>query len=105
MIDKFKEISNPIIFICRPIPVFDNKWHIDGEVVKNEILPMVDTLGKSNDITVIDLFTPFKDLEELVPDKIHPNAHGAALLAAIISRHLLLEYNTILQNKFNNENK
>ena len=105
MIDTFRAVSNPVFFICKPIPVFRNKWRIDSLVVQNEILPLVDSIGNKNDITVIDLFTVFEDLEELAPDGIHPNAHGAAILAGTISRHLLIEYNTILQNKLRNENK
>lgn len=105
MIDTFRSVSNPIIFLCQPVPVFESRWSIDSAVVVSEIIPAVHELGQQNNLTVIDLQTPFIGREDLFPDRIHPNGHGAAWMAGIIGRHLLLDYNTILQNKLSNERR
>lgn len=105
MIDTFRAVSNPVIFLCQPVPVFESRWSIDSAVVVNEVIPAVEELGQRNNLTVIDLQTPFLGREDLFPDRIHPNGHGAAWMAGIIGRYLLVDYSTILQNKRSNERK
>ena len=105
MIDTLQSVSNPVIFLCQPVPVFGKRWSIDSLVVVDEIVPVVNELGQRNDLTVIDLQSPFMDRKDLFPDLIHPNGHGAAWMAGIIGRYLLLDYNSILQNKLRNERK
>jgi len=97
MIDTFRIVSNPIIYVCQPVPAFEKRWSIDSLVVAEEVVPMVEKIGKENNLTVINLFDPFLDKELLFPDKIHPNGHGAALMAGIISKYLLKDYSKILE--------
>jgi len=98
MIDTLLATSNPVIFLCKPVPAYEVNFDIRGEVVENELLPVIERLAGRNGISCIDLFTPFEKLEVLFPDKIHPNAHGAALMAGIISRSLLEAQQDILLN-------
>ncbi len=99
MIDTLLATSNPVIFLCKPVPSYEVNFDISGEVVENELLPVIERLAGRNSMPCIDLFTPFEKLEVLFPDKIHPNAHGAALMAGIISRSLLEAQSDILLNK------
>ena len=99
MIDRLLENSNPVIFLCKPVPAYEVNFDIRGEVVENELVPVVERLAGRNNLTCIDLFTPFENLEMLFPDKIHPNGHGAALMAGIIAPHLIKNQQSILLQK------
>ncbi|MEL7118983.1 MAG: GDSL-type esterase/lipase family protein [Bacteroidota bacterium] len=105
MIDTFTQVSNPMIFVCRPVPAFGNQWNIDSLVIVDEVIPQIEAVAQSNDLQVIDLFNPFQNHKALFPDLIHPNGHGAALMAGIISKYLLKSYTQILENKINNHHK
>ena len=81
-IKSFQKLpSEPEIFISYPIPAFETKWGISGEVVKNEVLPAIDKIARKRKVEIIDLYTPFVGKEALTYDSIHPNEEGAALLA------------------------
>lgn len=85
MIDTFKNLSSkPKIYICLPVPVVENRWSISKDTVHNQVLPLVKQIAKDNNVDLIDLFTPFMGKYELLPDKIHPDARGAKLMAEII---------------------
>ncbi|MEM6377788.1 MAG: GDSL-type esterase/lipase family protein [Bacteroidota bacterium] len=104
MVDTFKSVGHPMIFVCRPVPAFGNSWTISSAVVANEIVPIIDEIGKENSLQVIDLFTPFRSKKDLFPDLIHPNGHGAALMAGIIARDLMKNYTAIVEQKIFNSN-
>lgn len=88
-IESFKELpSKPAVFICYPIPVFEDKWGISEGVVKKEILPLIREIAFVAQIKSIDLYTPFLGQAHLTYDGIHPNEEGAALLAKEIYQAL-----------------
>ena len=83
LIKSFKKLpSKPKIYICNPIPVFDDKWGINEAALRDEIIPMIKKIARKRRVEVIDLYTPFISKENLTYDAIHPNVEGAALLAA-----------------------
>jgi acyl-CoA thioesterase I len=82
MISIFRSLKSvKKIYICLPIPAFAMKWEINPVVVRDEVLPMVQLVGKNANVDVIDLFYDFLDKESMVPDKIHPDAQGAKIMA------------------------
>lgn len=87
LIDTFMTITpQPKIYLCCPVPVFaPHRFRIDGEVVTNEVLPIIKSLADKNSLPIIDLYTPFLGKGELLPDGVHPKAEGAAILAGIIA--------------------
>jgi len=87
LIDTFMTITpQPQIYLCLPVPVFEHsKFKIDGQVVRNEVIPIIKTLAEANHLPLIDLNTPFIGKGNLVPDGVHPEAEGAALIAATIA--------------------
>lgn len=101
MIDTFKTGSHSVVFVCLPLPAFNNSWTINNSVIQGEILPIIVQIAHENEISVIDLYHPFEDKKDLLPDSIHPNAHGAALMAGIIARHLLTNQYKIMEAKMN----
>ncbi len=89
MIHLFQNLSShPKIYICREVPVFQDRWGISAAVVNAEIDPMKKKLAKKERIPMIDLYTPLKKDTVLFSDGIHPNGGGARIMAAVIAKAL-----------------
>jgi lysophospholipase L1-like esterase len=85
LIDHFASLpSKPTIWACLPVPVYQTRWGINEKTVKGEIIPIVLQVARAKKAKVIDLYTALSGKPELFPDKIHPNAAGAALMAKTI---------------------
>jgi acyl-CoA thioesterase-1 len=81
-VKSFKKLpSSPQVYLCYPIPVYEEKWGINDPVVKNEVIPAVKKIARKTKVKTIDLYTPFIGKGSLTYDNIHPNDEGAALLA------------------------
>jgi len=86
MIDAFRSLpSKPQIYVCLPIPAFPARWGITDEVINRDVIPAVRGIAKATGAKLIDLNSPFKGKAELVPDKIHPNAAGATIIAESVA--------------------
>jgi acyl-CoA thioesterase-1 len=89
LIKSFKRLpAKPKIYICKPIPVFEEKWGITESVVKNEILPALQKIARRSRVELIDLYTPMLGKASLTYDGVHPNDAGAALIAQEVYRVL-----------------
>lgn len=85
MIETFRELkSEPEVRICLPVPVFGTRWGINEATVTGEIIPRIKEVAEATGVPIIDLYAPFEGKPELVPDKIHPNAAGATLIAETV---------------------
>jgi acyl-CoA thioesterase-1 len=90
LIDSFRILpSQPQVWLCKPVPAFRENFAIRPEVIRDEILPLVEQIGQEMNAPVIDLFTALSDATALFPDGIHPNAEGAGLMAQTIAPFLL----------------
>jgi len=90
MIDTFRSLpSRPQVWICKPVPAFYVNFSIRPEVIRDEILPLIDRIAREKNAPVIDLYTALQDSGKLFPDGIHPNAEGAGLMAQTIAPFLL----------------
>ena len=90
LIDAFAELpSQPLIFIWLPTPIFSSPYGHNNNVVKNEIIPLMQQLPAQREVHLIDLYTPFEDKAHLFPDGIHPNIEGAGLIAEIIAEAIV----------------
>ncbi len=90
LIDTFLTIQpQPQIYLCYPVPVFEHsKFKINGTVVANEVIPIIKSLAEENNLPLIDLYKPFIGQDEIVPDGVHPEEEGAALIAEIIAKQI-----------------
>ena len=78
-------LPNPRILICTPPPVFNNgAFGINPGIVATNISPLIRQLGTNLDLQVIDLQRLLAGHSEWFPDNVHPNAQGAAVMAAIV---------------------
>lgn len=72
------------IFVCTPIPVFREAWGITETIVQDEIVPTVKEIAATEKLNLIDLNAAMNDKGELVPDGVHPDEGGAAVIARTV---------------------
>lgn len=86
MVDHFQGLpSKPKVFLCLPVPAYATQWGINEAGIKEMVFPAVQQVAKDKGCPVIDLHTALSDKPEMFPDKIHPNAAGAAVLAKTVA--------------------
>jgi hypothetical protein len=84
LIDTFRVRNSATRFIvCRPAPAFAVVWDIRDSVIADDIIPLIDSIAKTNGTDVVNFYEPLLDSVYLFPDKIHPNAAGAKVFAKI----------------------
>lgn len=76
------------IYVCLPVPVFEDKWGITESVITKEMTPQIKKAARNANATVIDLHKPFLKKKGLFPDGVHPNAEGNAQMAEIIAERI-----------------
>ncbi len=82
MIKRFENLpSEPKIWICLPAPAYAVRWGIRESIITGELIPKIHEVAEKAGVPVIDLYSPLSGKEELFPDKIHPNAGGAGVMA------------------------
>jgi len=90
MIDHFAALpAKPKIWLCSPAPVYQTRWGINEKSVVEGVIPNVRALAKRKGLPVIDLYTALSDKPEMFPDKIHPNAAGAKVMAETVEAAIL----------------
>ena len=90
MIDHFAALpAKPKIWLCSPAPVYQTRWGINEKSVVEGIIPRVRALARRKGLPVIDLYTALSGKPEMFPDKIHPNAAGARVMAEAVEAAIL----------------
>ena len=89
MISSFTKLSSkPKVYICLPVPVVKARWGITNEIVLKEIIPAIRKISDQTKSEIIDLNTPFKGKNELIPDFVHPNGAGATIIAKTVKNSI-----------------
>lgn len=82
MIDVFQALeSKPEIYVCLPAKAFSSAYEISEDNLANEIRPAIIQMAKEKKVSLIDLYDATKNASADIPDGVHPNDAGAALLA------------------------
>ena len=81
--------SRPEIWVLLPPPIVPRlggkaAYHLQPQVLQQEILPLLRAIAAANAAETIDLQPVFAPEEKLFPDGVHPNARGAHLLAQTV---------------------
>jgi acyl-CoA thioesterase-1 len=90
LIRAFRDLpSRPRVFLCQPMPAWPpGNWGISPEVIEHELHPLIARIAKEEKTGLIDLFTPMRGHHDFVPDLVHPDARGAAVLAETVAKAL-----------------
>ena len=82
MVTHFQKLlSKSFIYLCLPVPVYQTRWGINEKTVKESVMPIIRKVAKDTKLPVIDIHKALSGKSEMFPDKIHPNAMGAKLMA------------------------
>ncbi len=89
MIRQFKNLeSQPEIWICLPVPVYQDNYGITASVVDDEILPAIRKAKRAEKVKMINLYKVLRNQPAMFTDGIHPNAAGAKVLAETIAKKI-----------------
>jgi len=81
-VDAFLNLSShPKVYVCQPVPVFSDKYTVSDSVIANEIIPIIEKVGKVRQIKVIELYKTFSGKEKLFHDGLHLNEEGCVFMA------------------------
>ncbi len=90
LVNSFRQLpSHPKIFICLPIPGDNVGWGINDSTIVAGIIPAIKKMSRKMKLPVIDLHTAFKPYLNLLPDGVHPNVDGSAIIAYEISKAII----------------
>jgi lysophospholipase L1-like esterase len=89
LVNDFAQLeSKPRIFVCYPPYIAkDGNWGINEPNTKDQI-PVVAKIAKDLKLGVIDVHAALDGKDALIPDKVHPNTEGAALIAQAVFKGL-----------------
>ncbi|MCH2365777.1 MAG: GDSL-type esterase/lipase family protein [Planctomycetes bacterium] len=76
--------TRPKIWLCKPAPVYRDRWGINEKAVKGEVIPLLEGVAKKKKLPIIDLYKALSGIKQHFPDGIHPNAKGAEILARAV---------------------
>jgi acyl-CoA thioesterase I len=85
LLDHFARLSSrPRVWICLPVPVYETRWGISDGVVHDEVIPRIRKAAHHRGVPIIDLYETLSERPQFFPDKVHPNADGARLMAQTV---------------------
>jgi lysophospholipase L1-like esterase len=85
LVEQFAKLpTHPQIFVCLPPPVPGNGNYGINEAGVTAEIPMIKEIAQDEHAKVIDNHTPLEGKSELLPDRVHPNVKGAAILAETV---------------------
>ena len=80
--------AKPTIYLGTPLPVLKDGYEIQGDVVENEVAPLVKKIARKNKCKLIDLNVFYPREDKIYSDGVHPNDEGYRKLAEIIKKHI-----------------
>lgn len=90
MIDAFAALeTKPIIYLGLPCTFFGaNGKGIDETRISSGVIPVVEKIAKERNLKIIDFHAATASHPEVFPDKLHPNAGGAKIMAQAAAKKL-----------------
>lgn len=76
------------LYLCYPVPAFPGNFGIRDDLIKHEVVRCVAQVAEYRNVPVIDLYTALEGKAKLFPDKVHPNAEGARLIAEAVHQSI-----------------
>ena len=89
LIESFRSLpSKPKIWLCLPVPAYGHAWSINDSIIYNGVIPYIKEVAQEENLSLIDLNTPFQNKKQYFPDTIHPNEEGEHIIAEIILKEV-----------------
>ncbi len=90
LISDFQKLrSRPQVYLCLPPYIAkEGRWGINNEDTKAQV-PMIKKIAKDIKCEVIDVYAALEGRDDLIPDTVHPNTAGAALIAKAVVASLI----------------
>lgn len=80
-----KQTNSPRIMLLLPVPAWSTGDKINGDRIKNEVIPLIREVAFNTDCEIVDLHTAFQEQRDwMSPDGIHPNSAGAGAIANVM---------------------
>ncbi len=90
MVNIFKNLnSKPEIFACFPPPVFQDGYGITNQIIRDEIIPLIDSVRTKLNTFHINFYDNMLDMGSMFPDGIHPDANGYREMSKIAAEAIL----------------
>jgi len=92
MIDTFRNLaSHPRIILMTPLKFFTtDTTGIWDQPVEKIMIPALQAIAFERDLELINFRTLFLDKEHMMPDKVHPDEHGAMAIAKRLKEQVTL---------------
>ena len=87
LLEHFRTLRNKPrtkVWVCLPVPVYGDQWGINDRTLEEGVIPVLMDTCQDRKVPVIDLNDALTGHPEMFPDKIHPNAAGAKLMALTV---------------------
>jgi acyl-CoA thioesterase I len=84
-----KDGKDPQIYVGNPPPVFVPGLDINGDIIRDEIIPILDSVRVAMQTFIIEFHDLMLTYGSLFPDGIHPNAEGYTIMANISKESLM----------------
>lgn len=92
LIDAFKKVNPKVeVFVCTMTPIFSgHSRYLSGtREWFNAIQKLIPAIADANGAKLIDNYSPLATRIDLFEDFLHPDAQGAGIIAATVSRSLI----------------
>ena len=89
LVSDFEKLpSKPKIYLCLPPYIAkEGRWGINNQDTLAQI-SMIKKIAKDLKLEVIDVYAALEGQDNLIPDTVHPNTGGAALIAKAVANCL-----------------
>lgn len=80
--------SHPRVYVCRPCPVPEPGNYGINETNLKEQIPLIDQVARETNAEIIDIHAALAPHPEMLPDRVHPDNAGAAVMARTVYQAL-----------------
>jgi lysophospholipase L1-like esterase len=92
LIEHFARLpSSPQIWLCLPAPLIPGRDDQRMTNLRDRIVPLLSIVATEKQVGLIDVQSSLEGKAELFPDKVHPNAAGAAIIAETVAKAIEAE--------------
>jgi acyl-CoA thioesterase I len=101
LVNVFRSLhSRPEIFVCFPPPVFQDGYGITNSIIRDEIIPLIDSVRTTLHTFHINFYDPMLGMSALFPDGIHPDAMGYREMSRIAAQAILVRPSGVIKYFF-----